>query len=59
MGKLLAFVAMLQLSLVAPATELLPEGKMRVSSQHFKNGERTGGREMVYEETPNAQVVFK
>jgi hypothetical protein len=44
---------------VEATTELLPDGKLRVSAQHFKNGERTGGREMIYEEAPNAQVLFK
>lgn len=39
--------------------ELLPGGKMRVSANYLKNGKRTGGREMVYEEAPDAQVVFK
>ena len=44
---------------VEATTELLPDGKMRVSAQYFKNGQKTGGREMVYEEAPNAQVVFR
>ena len=39
--------------------ELLPDGKMRVSARHFKDGKQTGGREMVYEEAPGAQVVFR
>lgn len=39
--------------------ELTADGKMRVSSHYLKNGQRTGGREMVYEQDPNAQVLFK
>ena len=40
-------------------TELLPGGKMRVLTQYFKNGAWTDGRDMTYEETPAAEVVFR
>lgn len=44
---------------VEAATELLPDGKLRATAQYLKNGEKTGSREILYEEAPNAQVVFK
>ena len=44
---------------VEATNELTADGKLRVTAHYLKNGERTGGREMVYEEAPGAQVIFK
>jgi hypothetical protein len=44
---------------VKAATELLPDGKLHVKSEYLKNGEWVPGREITYEEAPDAQVVFK
>jgi hypothetical protein len=44
---------------VEATNELTADGKLRVRAQYLKDGERAGGREMVYEEAPNAQVIFK
>jgi hypothetical protein len=44
---------------VEATNELTADGKLRVTAQYLKNGERAGRREMVYEEAPNAQIVFK
>lgn len=39
--------------------EILPGGKLRSSSQYFKNGEWVQGHEILYVEDANAQVIFK
>jgi hypothetical protein len=44
---------------VEATNELTDDGKLRVTAQYFKDGKPTGGREMTYEEAPNAQVIFK
>jgi hypothetical protein len=44
---------------VKGTTELLPGGKMRVLTQYFKKGAWETGRDMTYEESPSAEVVFK
>ena len=44
---------------VKGTTELLPGGKMRVLTQYFKNGAWETGRDMTYQETPGAEVLFK
>jgi len=44
---------------VKGTTELLPEGKLRVLTQYFKNGAWVDGRDMTYEETPAAEVLFR
>ena len=44
---------------VKATTELRPDGKLYVISEYLKNGEWIPGREIAYEVTPDAQVVFK
>src|SRR5688572_13539632 len=44
---------------VEATNELTADGKLRVSAQYLKDGKPAGGREMTYEEAPNAQVTFK
>jgi hypothetical protein len=44
---------------VKGSTELLPDGKMRVKTSYFKNGAWEDGRDMVYHESPGAEVRFK
>ena len=44
---------------VEATNELTADGKLRVTAQYLKDGKPAGGREMVYEEAPNAQVIFK
>jgi hypothetical protein len=44
---------------VEATNELTADGKLRVTAQYFKDGKPAGGREMTYEEAPNAQVIFK
>jgi hypothetical protein len=44
---------------VEGTTELLADGRMRVKTRYLKNGAWEGGRDMTYEETPGAQVVFR
>lgn len=39
--------------------ELLPDGRMRTTSEYLKNGEWVPGHEFIYEEDPSAEVVFK
>jgi len=44
---------------VKSTTKLTAEGKMEVTTQMLKNGEWTEGRNVLYKETPEAEVVFK
>jgi len=44
---------------VEATNELTADGKLRVTAQYLKDGKPAGGREMTYEEAPNAQVIFK
>jgi hypothetical protein len=44
---------------VKGTTELLADGKMRVLTQYFKNGAWTDGRDMTYQESPAAEVLFR
>jgi hypothetical protein len=39
--------------------ELLPSGKFHLKAEYLKNGQWTFGREVTYEESPGASVVFK
>jgi len=39
--------------------ELLPEGKLRSTSQYLQNGKWIDGHQFLYVEDPGAQVVFK
>ena len=39
--------------------QLLPNGGFRVTTDHLKNGNWEPGRETVYSEAPDAEVVFK
>jgi hypothetical protein len=38
---------------------LLPDGALRVKTEHFKDGQWQPGREVIYKEDPAAKVVFK
>ena len=38
---------------------ILPDGKMQSKSQYLKNGEWVEGHAFIYEEAPEALVVFK
>ena len=38
---------------------ILPDGKMQSKSQYFKNGEWVEGHAFIYEEAPEANVIFK
>ena len=40
-------------------TELLRDGRMRVKTRYFKKGQWEDGRDMTYEVTPGAEVVFR
>ena len=44
---------------VEATNELTADGKLRVTARYLKDGKPAGGREMTYEEAPNAQVIFK
>jgi hypothetical protein len=44
---------------VESVTELLPDGTMRVTAAYLKDGQKVGGREVVYVEDPAARVIFK
>lgn len=44
---------------VRSTSELRPDGTMLVKADYLKNGERTGGREVVYHEEPKGEVKFK
>ncbi len=44
---------------VESVTELRPDGTMRVTAAYLKDGQKAGGREVVYVEDPTAQVIFK
>jgi hypothetical protein len=44
---------------VEAVTELLPDGTMRTTATYLKDGQKVGGREVVYIEDPAAQVIFK
>lgn len=39
--------------------EILPDGKMRSTSEYLKNGVWVKGHEATYSEAPEAQVIFK
>lgn len=39
--------------------EILPDGKLRSSSEYLKNGTWVKGHEAIYTEAPEAQVIFK
>ena len=39
--------------------ELLPDGKMRSKAQFLQNGQWVDGHEILYEEAPGAEVIFK
>jgi hypothetical protein len=39
--------------------EMRPDGSFLVKTEHLKNGEWTGGREVTYREDASASVVFK
>ncbi len=39
--------------------EILPDGKMRSSSQYLQNGEWVKGHEIIYEEAADAEIVFR
>jgi hypothetical protein len=44
---------------VRSTSELLPDGKLHVKSEYEKDGKWTPGRDMTYEEAPDAEVKFK
>lgn len=44
---------------VKSTTELRADGSMLVKADYLKNGERTSGREVVYQEDSKAEVKFK
>jgi len=39
--------------------EILPDGRLRSTSRHLKNGQWVTGHEVVYREDPSARVVFR
>ena len=44
---------------VKATTEFLADGKMRIVTQQFKNGVWHEGRDMTYQESPAAEVLFR
>ncbi len=44
---------------VKSVSEILPDGRMHVTSQYLKNGQWVEGHEITYEEAPGAEVKFK
>ena len=44
---------------VKATSELLSDGRMRVITKYFKNGAWEDGRDMTYEESNGAQVLFR
>jgi hypothetical protein len=44
---------------VAAVSEVLPDGRLHVTSRYFKNGAWVAGHEVTYVEDPSAEVVFK
>jgi hypothetical protein len=44
---------------VRSTSELRADGTLLVKADYLKNGERTGGREVVYREAPQGEVKFK
>jgi len=44
---------------VRGTSELLPDGKLHVKTEYEKDGKWTPGRDMTYEEAPDAVVKFK
>jgi hypothetical protein len=44
---------------VRGTSELLPDGTFRVKTEHLKEGQWQSGREVTYQETPAAKIVFK
>ncbi len=44
---------------VRGTSERLPDGKMHVKTEYEKEGKWTPGRDMTYEEAPDAEVKFK
>jgi hypothetical protein len=44
---------------VKATTELLADGNLRVVTQQFKNGAWQEGRDMTYQESPSAEVLFR
>ncbi len=44
---------------VQTITELLTDARMRVKTRYFKKGQWEDGRDMTYDVTPGAQVLFK
>jgi hypothetical protein len=44
---------------VRATTELRPDGTLLSKAEYLKNGEPSGGREVLYQEDPKAEVKFK
>ncbi len=44
---------------VKAVAEVLDDGRLKSSSSYLKNGEWVPGHEIVYEEAPDAEVIFK
>jgi hypothetical protein len=44
---------------VRGTSELLPDGAFRVKTEYLKAGEWQPGREVTYNQDPDANVVFK
>lgn len=44
---------------VRGTTELLPDGTLRVTTEHLKDGRWQPGREMNYSQDPDAKVIFR
>lgn len=44
---------------VKSTTRLLPDGRLQVKAEYFKDGKSGGSREVIYKVAPKAKVVFK
>ena len=44
---------------VKATSEVLPDGRLKSKSYYLKNGEWINGHEIIYQEAPNAEVIFK
>ena len=44
---------------VTSTTSLLPDGRLHVQAEYIKDGQREGGREVFYTQSPDAKVTFR